>query len=1100
MKIRTQILLAALALIIAANSTRAANIIWTNTAGGNWSDTNSWSPNQTPGSTDVAIITNSGSYTVTLDTSATVSGLTLGGASGTQIFTNSGNTFTLNGQATVGSNGQFDLSGSGAFNGNAVLNGTLNCSGGTLSGALLVSASSVLNVAAPGLSFNDNILTNSGTLAWSAGDLTGDASPQIYNYGLWNAQSDNSIFGEHTTGKTTFINFGTFRKSAGTGTTTLDGDTTFNNTGTLDIQSGTLTIQKGIGSGICNIASGAIFSPSGNYTFTNSTTFSGAGVISGFLIGNNAVLNGTLTSSGVTMSGSLTLSSNTMLNIAGSGLTINGFYSGFAALTNYGTVVWTNAILHGDYSPQIYNYGLWNAQADSTFVGEGSTGNTIFNNFGTFRKSAGSGTTTMDGNTIFNNTGALDIQSGTLAIQTGSGSGTCNIAAGAVLSLNSNYTLTNSTTFSGSGSINGFLIGNNAVLNGTLTASGATMSGVLTLASNAVLNVGTSGLAVNGFYAGVATLTNLGTVAWTNGSLNGDYSPQIYNYGLWNAQADNTFVGQGSSGTTTFNNFGTFRKSAGSGTTTLNGTTVFNNTGALDIESGTLAIQTGSGSGTCNITNGAIFSPGSGYTFTSNTTFSGAGVTSGLLTGNNAVLSGVLTASGATAYGTLTLASNSVLNIGAAGLNFNGSILTNYGTVTWSAATNLTGDVSPQIYNYGLWDAQSDNSFFGHQTSGNTTFINFGTFRKSAGSGTTTLDGNTTFNNSGALDVESGTLAIQTGGGSGTCNIASGAIFSPGSYLLTNSTTFSGSGFVSGLFIGNNALLIGTLTSSGATMSGTLTLASNTVLNISTSGLKVNGSPSPAFLTNYGTVSWSAGTLVGDNSPQIFNYGLWNAQSNNTFSGQQSTGTTTFNNFGTFRKSSATGTTIIGDFMNFKNTGLLDVQSGTVNFTGNPTLVGGTVNFGINSLNSFGKITYSSGATLAGTLSVNLNNLFAPTTNNSFAVMTYSSQNGAFTNFILPSLPGLIWQTNYGSTTFTLSVTNIASFSLSSTATTVSGGAFSFSFGTVPGQTYQIQSTTNLAPANWVTNLTFQATNSSITFSNLINGNPQLFYRAVLQQ
>jgi len=283
-------------------------------------------------------------------------------------------------------------------------------------------------------------------------------------------------------------------------------------------------------------------------------------------------------------------------------------------------------------------------------------------------------------------------------------------------------------------------------------------------------------------------------------------------------------------------------------------------------------------------------------------------------------------------------------------------------------------------------------------------------------------------------------------------------------------------------------------------MSGTLTLASNTVLNISTSGLKVNGSPSPAFLTNYGTVSWSAGTLVGDNSPQIFNYGLWNAQSNNTFSGQQSTGTTTFNNFGTFRKSSATGTTIIGDFMNFKNTGLLDVQSGTVNFTGNPTLVGGTVNFGINSLNSFGKITYSSGATLAGTLSVNLNNLFAPTTNNSFAVMTYSSQNGAFTNFILPSLPGLIWQTNYGSTTFTLSVTNIASFSLSSTATTVSGGAFSFSFGTVPGQTYQIQSTTNLAPANWVTNLTFQATNSSITFSNLINGNPQLFYRAVLQQ
>ncbi|HTA95428.1 MAG TPA: hypothetical protein VK769_04820, partial [Verrucomicrobiae bacterium] len=197
----------------------------------------------------------------------------------------------------------------------------------------------------------------------------------------------------------------------------------------------------------------------------------------------------------------------------------------------------------------------------------------------------------------------------------------------------------------------------------------------------------------------------------------------------------------------------------------------------------------------------------------------------------------------------------------------------------------------------------------------------------------------------------------------------------------------------------------------------------------------------------------------------------------------------------------ATGTTTLGDFLNFINTGTVDVQNGTVSFVVNPALAGGTLKFGISSSNSFGNINFqATGATLAGTISANLKNLFAPTTNDSFAVLTYGSHTGTFNNYNLPNLPGLIWQTNYGSTAFTLSVTNIAPSSFSPTAITASGGTFSFSFGTVTGQTYQIQSTTNLVPANWITNLTFQATNSSITFSNLINGSPQLFYRTVLQQ
>src|SRR5947209_8443633 len=46
--------------------TRANNISWTNTAGGNWSVAANWSPNVVPSFSDNVFITNSGTYAVTL--------------------------------------------------------------------------------------------------------------------------------------------------------------------------------------------------------------------------------------------------------------------------------------------------------------------------------------------------------------------------------------------------------------------------------------------------------------------------------------------------------------------------------------------------------------------------------------------------------------------------------------------------------------------------------------------------------------------------------------------------------------------------------------------------------------------------------------------------------------------------------------------------------------------------------------------------------------------------------------------------------------------------------------------------------------------------
>ncbi len=104
----------------------------------------------------------------------------------------------------------------------------------------------------------------------------------------------------------------------------------------------------------------------------------------------------------------------------------------------------------------------------------------------------------------------------------------------------------------------------------------------MNVATNSVVNF----VSGNNFFV-TLTLTNYGTVNWTNCSLLAAYSySSFYNYGAWNAQSDNTFQGGYCSGSSSFNNFGTFRKSGNTGLTTLDGALVFNNTGAIDFTIG----------------------------------------------------------------------------------------------------------------------------------------------------------------------------------------------------------------------------------------------------------------------------------------------------------------------------------------------------------------------------------------------------------------------------------------------------------------------------------------------------------------------------------
>jgi len=85
-------------------------------------------------------------------------------------------------------------------------------------------------------------------------------------------------------------------------------------------------------------------------------------------------------------------------------------------------------------------------------------------------------------------------------------------------------------------------------------------------------------------------------------------------------------------------------------------------------------------------------------------------------------------------------------------------------------------------------------------------------------------------------------------------------------------------------------------------------------------------------------------------------------------------------------------------------------------------LTGGTLNFGINSLTSYGQINLSGSAALTGTVSANLNNGYIPIATNVFTVLTYGSQTGIFTSTILPFADA--WHTNYTATNFSLTALN----------------------------------------------------------------------------
>jgi hypothetical protein len=408
-------------------------------------------------------------------------------------------------------------------------------------------------------------------------------------------------------------------------------------------------------------------------------------------------------------------------------------------------------------------------------------------------------------------------------------------------------------------------------------------------------------------------------------------------------------------------------------------------------------------------------------------------LSSGTLAGTN-VINGALTWVGGTwTAATVTIPANStVLVAGGSGNNdMNGAMVTNYGTVAWASGTIRGGGTGTAIYNYGLWDAQSDqalNAAYG----GSMVFNNFGTFRKSGGTNTSqTLVGTLTFNNAGIVDVQTGlnglNLTLQGSGnftgGYFTTNSAALTYLSSGSFNINGTITTTNVIENAADLTGTNVIRGGLIWGAGAWTGDTITILSNSTVIIA-GGAGINMNLNAAVVTNYGTVVWASGTLRGGGSgTAIYNYGLWNAQSDQIFNDAYG-GSTVFNNLGTFLKTAGTnngsGSQMSG--VTFNNNGRLDCQAGVISLQGSYSLTNGTLNFGVNGLTNYGEIILAGAAPLTGTVSANLNNGYIPIRGNAFTNLYYGSFTGSFTNTVLPFADA--WTTNYYPAYYVMTVLN----------------------------------------------------------------------------
>ena len=462
---------------------------------------------------------------------------------------------------------------------------------------------------------------------------------------------------------------------------------------------------------------------------------------------------------------------------------------------------------------------------------------------------------------------------------------------------------------------------------GALFGSGSTFIPV-----GAMLSVGGTALKTLG---GSHLLNNQGTITWSGTGVfyvSQNSTAVIENHGLFDVQTD-SLLGSGQiSSTAAFNNYGILRKSSGAGVVLVASVLTFNNFGSVQVQVGTLNLQTGgisSSSGDFQISSGAVlqfnggthnlaavslitgagqvlFSGGTvnlagAYTLTGLTTVSGGIANFNNLTslidldliGGELSGSGTITTTGTLDWtgGWLSGSGKSVIAPGAQ-LNVSGGsvktlagsrLLENQGTLTWSGSGifSVNQNAAAVIQNEGLFDVQTDSVLGSGQINTTAALVNHGIFRKSGGPGTTLVAPVLTFNNYGIVEVLTGTLQLQTGATStsgGDFEVSEGADlrFTTGVHHLEAASSLTGAGEV--IFNGANVDLAGVYSVSGLTSIQSGIASFESALSVAFANLEQSGgslmldnpgiSLSGDFTRSNGSFQAGTGTLTVNGGTQ----------------------------------------------------------------------------------------------------------------------------------------------------------------------------------------------------------------------------------------
>ena len=1043
---------------LAGRLAECATITWINTAGGNWSDAANWSPNQVPTNTDTALITTPGTYTVNLDVPGVVTNLTLGaggGAAGMQTFVMT-NSFNVNSLLLVTGGGVLNASGENAV----------------ISAAMTVANGGVLNLSANYYDFqmtvNPLIVTNGGLVNASGEPIYGSGGEYSFGstiYGAVTVANGGVLDINGAFEAVTVANGGLMTATGSAGALTVA------HGGVLDITNGLSLVAPLINSGIINL------------------TNAGIGLV------NNDYSGG---------AGGLINQSGGLINLEGSGsITAAAGVGYFGYVTNHGVIIQisgTNRIS----VPASFDNSLGTITNLSGIL---SLGLFQTNLSGAYFAAAGA-TIQFVGADIPNDNAAAQLTLGTPLVLAGGGqyqltSGylylPSNVPAnlellGDTVELGPNFqggAITNLSLY-GMGLINAlpitgtFTATNSNIATNLVVANGGVFSyegvgllnGTVAVGSGGVFNViGSVGnfnsysyillnqgvtVAHGGIvnckgYFTITTLTNTGTLNLGSQLVFGTTSNGIVNQpgGLINLESNAVITIAATNDY--FINQGAIVQNSGAGTTNMIGYQVYqnyafvidlpfdfdNNLGTITNLSGTLVLPSFQG------TLGGTFYAASGATIQ----LGGGTIGAPLVPGTPLVLGG----SGQYQFisGYLYLPANTIPN-----LSLQGGQLTLGAGFQGGAISNLT----------------LDGITFSNQSP--TALPINGTF--------------TIINSGYSGSINSSLWAGFYGNGvSGNYTVAGGDVLNLSNATLNGAVTVTGGGVLnaSGTIYGSVTVANGGLCNAAGVIDGAVTVASGGVLNpfsiftlsapLNNSGT-INLTNSQIELFNDGTTNYT-GSLINQAG------GLIKFLGNGVIGGYG--GYDYVANQGQIVDDSAGSGYTVFEMDNATNSGTITVQKGQLFLAGPWTLLpAGSLNVVLNSPTNYGNIFFAShsgpvgaSAVLAGAFNATLNNGYVPTNGTTFNVLTYGSLTGSFSSL---GLPGAVsWQSNYGSTNFTLvagsGLPQFGTFNLAGTNLIFNG------LGGSPGSNYVMLASTNLALplANW----------SALT-TNTFDGSGQFHY------